>query len=96
MGDEKIDSAALAWSQQDFDHDWLQESWPLEADGVIDCLNPSCNSDGFARARLIEIVSEALESGELVAGAMRCEGLDRASVAPCTNALVYMLEFEQP
>lgn len=92
MRERQTDSVALTWSQQDFGHEWQEESWPLETDGVIACLNPHCSSEGFERVRLVEIVSAALDSGGVVAGAIRCSGIDRANVTPCTNALVYMME----
>lgn len=89
---DSVTAAALLWSQQDYDEHWRHEQWPSVEEGLIECANPQCSAPGFERTRLIATVIRALESGTVAAGAIRCEGLDRANVTPCTNALVYLLE----
>lgn len=85
-------TAALTWSQQDYEEHWEREELPVNGEGYIECRNPSCSSAGFERTRLSTVVTQMLDSGTVVAGAIRCEGIDKANVTPCTNALVYLIE----
>jgi hypothetical protein len=80
----------LLVSQQDYETEWVRIPWPPEEPIELRCMNPNCSSRGFPWERLEASVSKALGSGSLVAGSLRCEGMDTVAMRECSNALVYL------
>ncbi|MER3395851.1 MAG: hypothetical protein C4318_00060 [Acidimicrobiia bacterium] len=88
-------SGQVIVSQQDYDSEWVRIDWPPTRRVDIECLNPSCTSQGFDWERLESAIAQALEHGSAVAGSLRCTGMDMVSMSRCTNALVYLWDGEE-